>query len=132
MKQHKKIKNYKNKINNFKIFYEFLILGLTSFGGPIAHIAFFRENFVNKKKWIDEKTFLDIVSFSNFLPGPSSSQVGMCIGFIKNGQIGSFLAWLGFTLPSAIMMILFALGYLQFNEQIAEGFLRGIKAAFNL
>ena len=80
MKENKKKKFLKTEINNFVIFFEFLLLGLTSFGGPVAHIAYFRDNFVLKKKWFDEKTYLDIVSFSNFLPGPSSSQVGMCIG----------------------------------------------------
>ena len=128
MKENKKKKYTKKEINNFLIFYEFLLLGLTSFGGPIAHIAYFRENFVIKKKWFDEKTFIDIVSFSNFLPGPSSSQVGMCIGYLKKGTFGSFLAWLGFTLPSAIIMIMFAFGYFYFNEYISSGFLQGIKA----
>lgn len=127
MKENKK-KTSKTEINNFIIFYEFLLLGLTSFGGPVAHIAYFRENFVIKKKWFDEKTFIDIVSFSNFLPGPSSSQVGMCIGYLKKGLSGSFCAWLGFTLPSAIIMILFAFGYLNFKEYINPGFLQGIKA----
>ena len=128
MKENKKINHLKTEINNFIIFYEFLLLGLTSFGGPVAHIAYFRENFVIKKKWFDEKTFIDIVSFSNFLPGPSSSQVGMCIGYLKKGLPGSFFAWLGFTLPSAIIMILFAFGYLYFKEYINSGFLQGIKA----
>ena len=128
MKENKKINSSKKEINNFVIFCEFLILGLTSFGGPVAHIAYFRDNFVIKKKWFDEKTYLDIVSFSNFLPGPSSSQVGMCIGYLKNGIVGSFFAWLGFTLPSAVIMILFAYGYSYFDEYISLGFLNGIKA----
>tara|TARA_B100001769_G_scaffold152077_1_gene119239 strand:- start:404 stop:1618 length:1215 start_codon:yes stop_codon:yes gene_type:complete len=128
MKENKKINASKKEINNFVIFCEFLILGLTSFGGPVAHIAYFRDNFVVKKKWFDEKTYIDIVSFSNFLPGPSSSQVGMCIGYLKNGIVGSFFAWLGFTLPSAVIMILFAYGYSYFDEYISLGFLNGIKA----
>lgn len=128
MKENKKINSSKKEINNFVIFCEFLILGLTSFGGPVAHIAYFRDNFVIKKKWFDEKTYIDIVSFSNFLPGPSSSQVGMCIGYLKNGIVGSFFAWLGFTLPSAVIMILFAYGYSYFDEYISLGFLNGIKA----
>ena len=128
MKENKKINSSKKEINNFVIFCEFLILGLTSFGGPVAHIAYFRDNFVVKKKWFDEKTYIDIVSFSNFLPGPSSSQVGMCIGYLKNGIVGSFFAWLGFTLPSAVIMILFAYGYSYFDEYISLGFLNGIKA----
>ena len=128
MKENKKINSSKKEINNFVIFCEFLLLGLTSFGGPVAHIAYFRDNFVIKKKWFDEKTYIDIVSFSNFLPGPSSSQVGMCIGYLKNGIVGSFFAWLGFTLPSAVIMILFAYGYSYFDEYISLGFLNGIKA----
>ena len=128
MKKKKKINNQKEKTSLFLIFFEFLMLGLTSFGGPIAHIAFFRENFVIKKKWFDEKTYIDIVSFSNFLPGPSSSQVGMCIGYLKRGILGTFFAWLGFTLPSAIIMIMFAIGYINFNEYVSSGFLQGIKA----
>ena len=128
MKENKKKNFLKTEINNFVIFFEFLLLGLTSFGGPVAHIAYFRDNFVLKKKWFDEKTYLDIVSFSNFLPGPSSSQVGMCIGYLKNGILGSFFAWLGFTLPSAVIMILFAFGYSYFDEYISLGFLNGIKA----
>ena len=128
MKENKNINYQEKEINNFLIFYEFFLLGLTSFGGPIAHIAYFRENFVLKKKWFDEKTYIDIVSFSNFLPGPSSSQVGMCIGYLKKGIFGSFLAWLGFTLPSAIIMIMFAFGYLYFSKYMNSGFLQGIKA----
>ena len=128
MKENKKKNFLKTEINNFVIFFEFLLLGLTSFGGPVAHIAYFRDNFVLKKKWFDEKTYLDIVSFSNFLPGPSSSQVGMCIGYLKNGILGSFFAWLGFTLPSAVIMILFAFGYSYFDKYISLGFLNGIKA----
>ncbi len=128
MSKNKKKNSLKTEINSFIIFFEFLLLGLTSFGGPVAHIAYFRDNFVLKKKWVDEKTYLDIVSFSNFLPGPSSSQVGMCIGYLKNGIVGSFFAWLGFTLPSALIMILFAFGYSYFDEYIISGFLNGIKA----
>ena len=103
-------------------------MGCTSFGGPIAHIGFFREHFVNKIKWIDDKNFLDIVSFSNFLPGPSSSQVGMCIGYLQKGSLGAFFAWLGFTLPSGIIMIASAYGLLFYSDFFTEGLLSGIKA----
>ena len=128
MGKHKKLNEQLDYITNFIIFFEFLKLGCTSFGGPIAHIGFFREHFVNKKKWIDDKSFLDIVSFSNFLPGPSSSQVGMCIGYLQKGPLGAFLAWLGFTLPSAIIMIVSAYGLLFYNNFFTEGLLSGIKA----
>ena len=84
--------------------------------------------FVNKKKWMDDKNFLDIVSFSNFLPGPSSSQVGMCIGYLQRGSLGAFFAWLGFTLPSAIIMIGSAYGLLFYSDFFTNGLLSGIKA----
>ena len=129
MAKHKKLNEQLDDITYFIIFFEFLKLGCTSFGGPIAHIGFFREHFVNKKKWIDDKNFLDIVSFSNFLPGPSSSQVGMCIGYLQKGSLGAFLAWLGFTLPSAIIMIASAYGLLFYNDFFTEGILSGIKAS---
>ena len=128
MTKHKKLNEQLNEVTYFMIFFEFLKLGCTSFGGPIAHIGFFREHFVNKKKWMDDKNFLDIVSFSNFLPGPSSSQVGMCIGYLQKGSLGAFLAWLGFTLPSAIIMIGSAYGLLFYSDFFTNGLLSGIKA----
>ena len=128
MTKHKKLNEQLNEVTYFMIFFEFLKLGCTSFGGPIAHIGFFREHFVNKKKWIDDKNFLDIVSFSNFLPGPSSSQVGMCIGYLQKGSLGAFFAWLGFTLPSGIIMIASAYGLLFYSDFFTEGLLSGIKA----
>ena len=128
MIKNKKLNKQFNKVTFFIIFYEFLKLGCTSFGGPIAHIGFFREHFVNKKKWIDDKNFLEIVSFSNFLPGPSSSQVGMCIGYLQKGPLGAFMAWLGFTLPSATIMIASAYGLFFYSNFFTEGLLSGIKA----
>jgi len=128
MTKQKKLNEQLNEVTYFMIFFEFLKLGCTSFGGPIAHIGFFREHFVNKKKWMDDKNFLDIVSFSNFLPGPSSSQVGMCIGYLQKGSLGAFLAWLGFTLPSAIIMVGSAYGLLFYNDFFTNGLLSGIKA----
>ena len=128
MTKQKKLNEQLNEITYFMIFFEFLKLGCTSFGGPIAHIGFFREHFVNKKNWMDDKNFLDIVSFSNFLPGPSSSQVGMCIGYLQKGSLGAFLAWLGFTLPSAIIMIGSAYGLLFYSDFFTNGLLSGIKA----
>ena len=128
MTKQKKLNEQLNEVTYFMIFFEFLKLGCTSFGGPIAHIGFFREHFVNKKKWMDDKNFLDIVSFSNFLPGPSSSQVGMCIGYLQKESLGAFLAWLGFTLPSAIIMIGSAYGLLFYSDFFTNGLLSGIKA----
>ena len=132
MVQKKKLNEELNKISYFLIFIEFLKLGFTSFGGPIAHIAFFRDHFVKKKEWLDDNNFLDIVSFSNFLPGPSSSQVGMCIGYLKKGTFGALLAWLGFTLPSAVIMIFSAFGLFFYKDFFSGGLLIGIKASIGI
>ncbi|MBE3594727.1 MAG: chromate efflux transporter [Candidatus Carbobacillus altaicus] len=90
------------------IFYTALILGLTSFGGPTAHFGYFYRTYIEKKKWIEPDTYADLIALANFLPGPASSQVGMSIGLLRGGLHGGFLAWLGFTLPSATIMALFA------------------------
>ncbi len=132
MVQEKKLNEQIKNISNFLIFLEFFKLGCTSFGGPIAHISFFRDHFVKKKRWLDENNFLDIVSFSNFLPGPSSSQVGMCIGYMKKGSIGALLAWVGFTLPSAIIMITSAFGLFFYKDFFSGGLLIGIKASVSV
>jgi chromate transporter len=84
-------------------------LGLTSFGGPIAHLGYFHEEYVKKKKWLDEKSYADLVALCQFLPGPASSQVGIAIGIGRAGLLGGLMAWLGFTLPSAIALMVFAL-----------------------
>jgi chromate transporter len=76
----------------------FLRLGLTSFGGPVAHLAYFREAFVTRRRWLDERSYLDLVSLCQFLPGPASSQVGFAIGLSRRGLAGGLVAWLGFTL----------------------------------
>ena len=86
----------------------FLRLGLTSFGGPVAHLGYFRDEFVVRRKWLDEKAYADLVALCQFLPGPASSQVGMAIGLTRAGYIGTLAAWTGFTLPSAIALVLFA------------------------
>ncbi|GMN98863.1 chromate transporter [Parageobacillus thermoglucosidasius] len=85
-----------------------LRLGLTSFGGPVAHLGYFREEYVQRRQWLDEKTYADLVALCQFLPGPASSQVGIGIGFMRAGFWGAFAAWLGFTLPSALALSLFA------------------------
>src|ERR1700694_1626884 len=87
-----------------EVFATFLRLGSTSFGGPIAHLAYFRRTFVEERRWLDEPTYARIVAFCSVLPGPTSSQVGMLVGFTRGGPLGAFLAWLGFTMPSAIGM----------------------------
>jgi len=85
-------------------------LGITSFGGPIAHIGYFREEYVKRRQWLDDETYADIVSLCQILPGPTSSQVGIVVGISKAGIPGGLAAWIGFTMPSAIALMLFALG----------------------
>ncbi len=99
--------------SRFKILLEILLvstrLGLTSFGGPIAHLGYFHEEYVRKRKWMDEKSYADLVALCQFLPGPASSQVGIGIGVIRAGVLGGILAFIGFTLPSVIALIILAL-----------------------
>ena len=121
-------KNNKTKIENLDIFFSFLLLGLTSFGGPIAHIGYFRNFFVKQKKWLDEKLYADFVSLCNFLPGPSSSQVGISIGYYFKGIKGAILAWIGFTMPSVIILMLFGYAILNYDSSIPQGVLKGLKA----
>ena len=109
------------------VFFTFLQLGLTSFGGPVAHLGYFREAFVERRRWIDERSYADLVALCQFLPGPASSQVGIGIGLAKAGLPGAFAAWLGFTLPSALALIIFGYGILEFQETIPTGVLHGLK-----
>jgi chromate transporter len=118
------------------VFLTFLRLGLTSFGGPIAHLGYFRREFVERRAWLDEATFAAIVAFCSVLPGPTSSQAGMLIGLMRAGAGGAFAAWLGFTAPSAIAMTAIALGLraLEAHGSITEspwfnGLLAGLTAA---
>ena len=101
-------------------------LGLTSFGGPIAHIGYFRDEYVVRRRWLSESRFAELVALCQFLPGPASSQLGIAIGFGRAGYLGAFLAWLGFTLPSAIVMILVAYGVTEFGAD-GEKWLRGLQ-----
>ncbi len=84
-----------------------LRLGLTSFGGPIAHLGYFRDEYVVRRQWLNEQTYADVVALCQFLPGPASSQVGIIIGIVRAGLLGGLFAWLAFTLPSAIALVLF-------------------------
>ena len=102
-------------------------LGLTSFGGPIAHLGYFREEYVARRKWLDEESYADIVALCQFLPGPASSQVGIAIGLIRAGMRGAFAAWLGFTLPSALALLAFAYGVTNFGDVLDSGWLHGLK-----
>ncbi|HEV8644535.1 MAG TPA: chromate efflux transporter [Burkholderiales bacterium] len=110
-----------------EVFGAFLKLGLTSFGGPIAHLGYFREEFVARRKWLDEKTYADLVALCQFLPGPASSQVGVAVGIARRGLLGGAAAWLGFTLPSAAALVLFAYGVLAFGNGLGSGWLHGLK-----
>jgi chromate transporter len=103
-------------------------LGLTSFGGPVAHLGYFRNEYVVRRRWLDEQTYADVVALCQFLPGPASSQVGITIGIFRAGLLGGLAAWLGFTLPSAIALVLFALG-IRGLDLSGAGWLLGLKIA---
>src|SRR5438045_5357350 len=112
-----------------EVFLAFLKLGCTSFGGPIAHLGYFREEFVARRKWLDDKAYADLVALCNFLPGPASSQVGIALGISRAGLAGGAAAWLGFTLPSALLLLLFAYGFSELGAAAASGWLHGLKIA---
>jgi chromate transporter len=101
-------------------------LGLTSFGGPIAHLGYFRAEYVVRRRWLDEQTYADLVALCQFLPGPASSQVGIAVGIIRAGLLGGLAAWVGFTLPSAAALVAFGLG-LQAVGVADAGWLHGLK-----
>lgn len=109
------------------IFITFLKLGLTSFGGPVAHIGYFRHAFVEQRRWLSEHSYADLVALCQFMPGPASSQVGLAIGFLRGGYAGAIAAWLGFTLPSALVLCAVALGYQTYGALIPSGVLSGLK-----
>jgi chromate transporter len=112
-----------------EVFTAFLRLGLTSFGGPIAHLGYFHEEFVVRRKWLDEKTYVDLVALSQFLPGPASSKVGIALGLSRAGYPGAFAAWSAFTLPSAIALIAFGYGVTSLGDALGSGWLHGLKVA---
>jgi chromate transporter len=107
----------------------FLKLGLTSFGGPVAHLGYFRAEFVERRRWLDERSFVDLVALCQFLPGPASSQVGIGTGLLRAGIPGALAAWTGFTLPSAIAMGLFAYGLGTLQGALGSGWLHGLMIA---
>ncbi len=110
-----------------EVFVTFLKLGMTSFGGPVAHIGYFREELVLRRRWVDDATFTDLVALCQFLPGPASSQVGFSLGLIRAGYLGGLAAWLGFTLPSALVMTAFAFGAGVIDSPVGEALLHGLK-----
>ena len=104
-------------------------LGLTSFGGPIAHIGFFRQEYVENRRWLTERRFSDLVALCHFLPGPTSSQVGIAVGITRGGLLGGLLAWIGFTVPSAAVLIAFGFGVAEFDNLLDGDWLKGLKIA---
>jgi chromate transporter len=110
-----------------EVFAVFARLGLTCFGGPIAHLGYFREEFVVRRKWLDEKTYADLVALCQFLPGPASSQVGFSIGLLRAHYLGALAAWIGFTLPSAIVLVVFAYGASELRGTLGSGMLHGLR-----
>jgi chromate transporter len=111
----------------FEVLLIFLKLGLSCFGGPIAHIGYFRDEFVVRRRWLDEQAYADLVALCQFLPGPASSQTGFSIGLMRAGYLGAAAAWTGFTLPSAILLVLFAYGAGNLHGAIGMGLLHGLK-----
>lgn len=113
--------------NPLKILSIFTKLGLTSFGGPAAHLGFFREEFVVRRKWISDEKYTDLIALCQFLPGPASSQVGLAIGLLRGGGLGAAAAWIGFTIPSVIVLVLAAALLTHIPESISNGAIHGLK-----
>lgn len=111
----------------WSVFLIFLRLGLTSFGGPVAHLGYFHNEFVLRRHWLSERSYADLVALCQFLPGPSSSQVGIALGMLRAGYRGALAAWVGFTLPSATALIVFALGIAHYGTALSPGTLHGLK-----
>ena len=110
-----------------EVFRTFLKLGLTSFGGPIAHLGYYRDELVVRRKWIDEAGYADLVALCQFLPGPASSQTGFALGLLRGGALGALAAWSAFTLPSAVLLVLFAFGAAWFEGPVGAGVIHGLK-----
>lgn len=113
----------------FEVLSVFFRLGLTSFGGPVAHLGYFHEEVVQRRRWMSEQDYADLVAVCQFMPGPASSQVGMAIGLRRAGYPGMAAAWLGFSLPSVVVMVAFALGVAQAGDLSNTGWLLALKAA---
>jgi chromate transporter len=111
----------------FEVLTVFLKLGCSAFGGPIAHLGYFHEAFVVRRRWLDEAAYADLVALCQFLPGPASSQVGFGIGLLRAGPLGALAAWTAFTLPSAILMTAFAFAAAAMTGRIAQGAIHGLK-----
>src|ERR1700758_2754212 len=110
-----------------EVFLVFLRLGCTSFGGPVAHLGYYRAELVAKRQWVTEATFADLIALCQFMPGPASSQLGMSIGLLRAGPLGMLAAWIGFTLPSAVVMLAFAYGVEALGDVSNAAWLKGLK-----
>lgn len=110
-----------------EVFAIFLRLGLTSFGGPVAHIGYFRREFVERRRWLDDAVFTDLIGLCQFLPGPASSQAGFSIGLLRGGWLGGLAAWCGFTLPSALLLLVFAAIAPNLDGPVGAGLIHGLK-----
>ncbi|MGV3575274.1 MAG: chromate efflux transporter [Devosia sp.] len=110
-----------------EVFFAFLKLGLTSFGGPIAHLGYFRDELVVRRRWVNEQGYADLVALCQFLPGPASSQVGFALGLLRAGPVGAVAAWLAFTMPSAILLVVFASLAGLFDDPVGRGLIHGLK-----
>ncbi len=113
--------------HSIRIFWLFLRLGCTSFGGPIAHLAYFHQAFVRDRRWLSEQAYSELVALCQFLPGPASSQVGFALGQLRGGTAGAIAAWLGFTLPSACLMAAAGVGLIHYASILPEGLIAGLK-----
>lgn len=112
-----------------EVFWAFLKLGVTAFGGPVAHIGYFRAEFVDRRRWLDDSRFSDLLALCQFLPGPASSQLGIALGLGRAGWSGALAAWVGFTLPSAFALILFGYGVTRWSGITSSGLIHGLKIA---
>lgn len=124
--QHNSNQETQSTESAWSIFLIFLRLGLTSFGGPVAHLAYFRNELITRRRWLSEHQYADLLALCHFLPGPSSSQVGMGLGISQAGYAGAFAAWFGFTMPSALILIIFAVGLTHYQEIIPTTALHGL------
>ena len=110
-----------------EVFFAFLKLGLTSFGGPIAHLGYFRTELIERRGWLSDNQFGQLLAICQFLPGPASSQLGFCIGLLRAGWLGAFLAFLAFTLPSAVLLIAFAASFPMLSGPVGAAAIHGLK-----
>ena len=114
--------------NSVEVFRTFLKLGVTSFGGPVAHLGYFRDELVTRRKWLTDQHYGQLVALCQFLPGPASSQVGFALGVLRGGYWGGLAAWIAFTLPSALLLVLFAIGAVNLDGAVGQGLIIGLKA----